>query len=517
MKILQKRHTYSIGLITVRYTLLTLLGIALVALLIDYVFSYRVLYQANYGETYAVSEIMELAKKKSTKIKESDIPAAYHYAIYSSSGTLISTDLTAIQAKSLRKQVCITRHSDMTEDDLQPTNSATSNKNSETTTAKVSSTCSTQIRNKAEFVGTTLNNLPDTSALCDETVNGGNIILSYAVQARFTTRALRDNLPPAELFVDITVICLVFLIIILFNSLQNRRLRKEFNSLSKIAESINTENLDSELIHSKVTEVENVVDSFDIMRHSLADSLNKRFAAEEAQRLHVESLSHDIKTPLTVARGNAELINTTSLDDEQQTYASSILLAIDTIDSYISALNTPTSKKEKISITEFADFTSQYCKELAASAESEIAVSRLSDLEHISGFLSLDKTAWKRVVGNITSNAMSHGKSNQPIELSIAAENSHVIVSIRDYGTGFSENALKHATDWFYTTSTGVHTADGNTRDLARTPGSHKGIGLAVVQSIISDLSGTLAIENVPDYSGNITGSRITITLPILS
>ena len=48
--------------------------------------------------------------------------------------------------------------------------------------------------------------------------------------------------------------------------------------------------------------------AMDAMRASLAESLEARWAAEREQREQVASLAHDLKTPLTVLRANADFV-----------------------------------------------------------------------------------------------------------------------------------------------------------------------------------------------------------------
>lgn len=61
-------------------------------------------------------------------------------------------------------------------------------------------------------------------------------------------------------------------------------------------------------VTSNVAQVDDVLTAMERMRVSLRDSLEARWAAEDDRRRHMESLMHELKTPLTVIQGNAELL-----------------------------------------------------------------------------------------------------------------------------------------------------------------------------------------------------------------
>ena len=57
------------------------------------------------------------------------------------------------------------------------------------------------------------------------------------------------------------------------------------------------------------------------MKESLKASLEQQWKAEQMQKEQIAALAHDLKTPLTVIQGNADLISETELNEEQRLYA----------------------------------------------------------------------------------------------------------------------------------------------------------------------------------------------------
>ena len=54
---------------------------------------------------------------------------------------------------------------------------------------------------------------------------------------------------------------------------------------------------------------------------NLKISLEWQWKTEQTQKEQIAALTHDLKTPLTVIQGNADLLTETNLDDEQRLYA----------------------------------------------------------------------------------------------------------------------------------------------------------------------------------------------------
>ena len=59
-----------------------------------------------------------------------------------------------------------------------------------------------------------------------------------------------------------------------------------------------------------------MLSGLDHMRVALRESLMENWKAEQDKQNQISALTHDLKTPLTVARGNAELLAMTPLDEE---------------------------------------------------------------------------------------------------------------------------------------------------------------------------------------------------------
>ena len=76
---------------------------------------------------------------------------------------------------------------------------------------------------------------------------------------------------------------------------------------------------------SGIQEIDDIALSFEQMKEALNTSLTQQWRAERLRREQISALAHDLKTPLTIIKGNAELLSDTALDEIQKEYNQYIL------------------------------------------------------------------------------------------------------------------------------------------------------------------------------------------------
>jgi two-component system C4-dicarboxylate transport sensor histidine kinase DctB len=103
------------------------------------------------------------------------------------------------------------------------------------------------------------------------------------------------------------------------------------------------------------------------------------------------------------------------------------------------------------------------------------------------------ETRLRQVLGNLLANALDAlGERAPPRRLWLSAEvtGEGVNLLLRDNGPGFSEQALAHAREPFFTTKT-------STQGL--------GLGLAICETLMHALGGELLLANHPDGGALVT------------
>lgn len=117
------------------------------------------------------------------------------------------------------------------------------------------------------------------------------------------------------------------------------------------------------------------------------------------------------------------------------------------------------------------------------------------DIEQNLPKVYFDSEAITTIVNNLLSNAFKYTKEGE-IVISVRADKAgHVVIMVKDTGTGISREALPHIFDRYYQAN-GKHQASGT------------GIGLSLVKSLIELHEGHISVESSPGK-----GSKFTITL----
>lgn len=454
----KKYRSYPLALLIAKYAIYILLSAFFIMAFSFYVLPFTVMYRANWGENNIAYFSHTYSALTTDELLKQDIPSPYHYVIANKQKKVLTSDVNSSDAAAIFSQACTaTNHT------------------------------------------VDLTNAPDAYARCFTSADNSYVVLSYSTEAKLRNRQLRDALPSAELlivaFIGITLSAAITLISIR----QAHILQRELASFEKIADHIKERDLDLDLPDSSIKEVSQTLDAFDIMRSSLKESLHAQFAAEESQRKHIQALTHDMKTPLTVMRGNAELLETTALTHEQSDYVQAILTSADTVDSYVSQLSENRFNAHTISIRTLAVITQDYVQQFCGT--SHIRLDNRGSILHddSSTIARFERSHWERILSNVLSNSVAHsGRDNDlviTLQFKYDAKNKTVIVILSDNGTGFSSQALNHATEWSFTT---------------QSKNNHQGIGLSSSQQLITSLGGTITLSNCA--SG---GACVSLALPV--
>ena len=243
---------------------------------------------------------------------------------------------------------------------------------------------------------------------------------------------------------------------------------------------------------------------FDNEIGSLTDEINnmseKVAVAEKSRTEFISQVSHELRTPLTAITGWSETI---AYDPAVQ---GDSLRGIHIISKEAERLTGMV--KELLEFTRIQDGRFNLRVELIdIAAELEDAIFTYGELMRQAGvevnytqpeaeipLIPGDPERLKQVFLNLLDNAINHGCDGDKVDVSISAENTGVVISIRDHGKGIPEDELPHVKEKFY---------KGSSKNRGT------GIGLSVCDEIISRHNGELRVENAPGG-----GCMVTIVLP---
>ena len=221
---------------------------------------------------------------------------------------------------------------------------------------------------------------------------------------------------------------------------------------------------------------------------------------DKMQREFISSLSHELRTPLTAITGWSEtLLADENLDSETRRGMNIILregrrltsLVVDLLDFTRLQDERMTLNIRQTDIRgEFEDTVFMYSSRLSQEEMELVYIENDQEIPDI----PCDPERLRQVFLNILDNAAKHGKDGKRIDASLVHENHKIIIKIRDYGPGISEDELPLVKKKFY-------------KGSSKARGS--GIGLAVCDEIVLRHNGALILENAQGG-----GTLVTIELP---
>lgn len=330
----------------------------------------------------------------------------------------------------------------------------------------------------------------------------GYVLVAYDLKPFYKSPWMQKKLPQVNnLFLSLLII--FFLIsIITITLIWAKKLAKELNPLLEASEEIGKQNLDFQVKKSNIQEFNAILDSLEKMKVGLSESLRTNWREEEKKRNQISALSHDIKTPLSIIKGNSELLGETNLTEDQESYLGYIRKNTNRIGKYIETLML-VNKSNQVNELNFTQIRAkefvENIEKLAKEFTSTYKLNLLEDINYDDDFLIVDLKNFERAFLNILSNAEEHSPKNSTIELLICSKADELKISILDQGHGFTGEDLLYATDQFYQGDKSRHSKENH------------GIGLFVAEQIIKMHGGSLVLENKTDK----IGAKVTILLPV--
>ena len=286
----------------------------------------------------------------------------------------------------------------------------------------------------------------------------------------------------------------------------SRVISRKMAPLAEAAGRVGAGELDFAVGSTNVREVNDVLAAMDAMRTSLAESLEARWAAERGQREQVASLAHDLKTPLTVLRANADFVAEELGDEKDADLAAAardISDGAERLDGYVRLLieaSRGSGGAERAPMR-----PAELCEQVLAEA-AQIARARGVTLDAATGpavagapEALLDRTALARAAANLVVNAAEHARSRVAVSCDVAG--GHLVIEVADDGPGFSPAALERGCERLFTDDSSRSSRDG---------GRHYGLGLHAASEAASAHGGSISLANSP--SG---GAVATIAVPL--
>lgn len=329
----------------------------------------------------------------------------------------------------------------------------------------------------------------------------GICAIAYELKPRYGIEFLNTFLPYSEYLVIVVFGILFIVQVFIYSRYFKRKMEKEMEVLKETTSNINMENLDFNIRYSNVSEINDVLKAISKMKDDLHQSLKKQWYAEELKKDQMAALAHDIKTPLTIIKGNAQLLNEFKLKDEQHDFMENILLEVENVEYYIKCLidmtkgsNEKDLNLEEVDLKVFCDDISKKIKAIATKRKFKITMNVTADEESV----NIDRDKIIRVINNIVSNAVEYTNDEGKIEVIIDSLNDNIRIIIQDDGKGFTKEELICATQQFYQ------------GEKSRNKKNHYGMGLYIVKELINQMQGKVELKK----SKELGGAMVVVYIP---
>lgn len=327
------------------------------------------------------------------------------------------------------------------------------------------------------------------------------VVLQYYIGAQYTNEWMNEHLPSPDILLIVLIAAGGIFVCLLLTTRFAKKLRLQLVPLFEATSEVAKQNLDFEVGHSNIKEFEDVLISFSHMKESLKASLEQQWKAEQMQKEQIAALAHDLKTPLTVIQGNADLISETELDEEQRLYTEYISSSSEQMQLYIRTLidisRATTGYQLHMEDINLPAYVEQLQGQIAALCQTK-KIGLQIEIESLPAVLSADKLLMERAILNVVNNALDYSPQDSPILISMTGDKGSLTISVTDAGPGFSQEDLLHAEEQFYMA------------DRSRSSNLHFGMGLFITKSIVQQHGGQLILSN----SEKTGGAQVTISIP---
>ncbi|MCI8738391.1 MAG: HAMP domain-containing histidine kinase, partial [Lachnospiraceae bacterium] len=248
-------------------------------------------------------------------------------------------------------------------------------------------------------------------------------------------------------------------------------------------------------------EIDLTLDALNHMKLALKKSLTEQWQAEKLRQEQISALAHDLKTPLTIIRGNTELLYDTDLTIEQQECADYITDSYMQMQVYVKTLidlsTASTGYQLNKEILNLPDYLKQVKVSIDALCRTKEIHLQMS-MSDIPTQLTADKVLLGRAIQNVVNNALDYSPQNGTLHIDVYGKDNFVDISVTDEGGGFSDEALQHAQEQFFMD------------DQSRNSKLHFGMGLYIAKSIMEQHNGELILEN----SKSTGGAKVILKIP---
>ncbi len=246
-------------------------------------------------------------------------------------------------------------------------------------------------------------------------------------------------------------------------------------------------------------------DELDNLAKTLNQMLTHLDAAFTQIRRFSADASHELQTPLTILKGELEVVlRSARTPEEYRATIESALEEVDRIAHLVEGLlllaraeaGVLRMDRQEVDLAQVLEEVYHRLKPLADSHGIELRFGEIEPL-HIQG----DRECLQSMISNLVDNAIKYTGAEGRVTIGLEHDSKWASILVSDTGSGIPVEEQKHIFQAFYRTSEARALAERGT-----------GLGLSIAQSITLAHGGTIQVESVPGQ-----GSLFKASLPVAS
>ena len=214
----------------------------------------------------------------------------------------------------------------------------------------------------------------------------------------------------------------------------------------------------------------------------------------QSQRFFVADASHELRGPLTVIRGNLDLMKRPMNEEDQKESLQAIEREVMRMSRIVDDLlllaeveSGQTTQSQEVSLSKI--LSEEVERARSSAGNRSITISKQEDLIIMGHAQDL-----RQLLSNLLNNAIKYTPDNGNITLSLSREGDYGFLEVTDDGIGIEQEDLPYIFDRFYRVDKARSRASGGT-----------GLGLAIVKSIAEQHGGSIAATSEPGRGTTFT------------
>jgi signal transduction histidine kinase len=274
----------------------------------------------------------------------------------------------------------------------------------------------------------------------------------------------------------------IFLVVLILIAVSGgiRRMTRPMNNLIDAAQRIESGDYSAQVPELGSRDIRSVARAFNSMSARLK-------AVDEQRRSFMADVTHELRTPLSVIRGQAEAI-ADGVYPADAAHLAPILDATQTLDRLVEDLRTLVLtdagnlvlNKEPTDLGQLVQDTLDSFRSQAESAGVSLTAEVADNLPTV----HIDPARIRQVISNLLSNAIRHTPSGGSVKVAVSSASNQVTVTVTDTGEGIPPDLLPHVFERF-----------------VKGPNSKgSGLGLAIAHDIIAAHGANLAVKSEPNH-----------------